>query len=167
MFLCAWLCLLTASLLEVDLYCLILWKDSCFCSKCGTKVLLASVFPILVLHSLLQIIDQFCTVGWNLHLQNLLFISWYFVSCYSTGLCHSSPCFLIHIFPKTCGRSHFSCAYFRIWRFIFLRFFKLISQSVLIFFWLLFFFSLCQFFVFSRRIRKKVLNIHFYQKILK
>ena len=162
-----WLCLLNTSLLEVDLYCLILWKGSCFSSKWGTKLLLASAFPILVFTFIIA--NHRPVLHWNPRLQKLLiFISWYFVSCYSTGLCHSSPYFLIHVFPKTCGRSHFSCAYFRIWRFIFLWFFKLISQSVLIFWLLFFFFPLSFFCIFQENKEKGAeLSIHFYHKILK
>lgn len=123
--------------------------------------------PCQFLHSLLQCQTCFALWGWSLHLQKV-FISWYFVRYDSAGLSHSSPWFLILLLSSrlvsdliVLGNPY---AYIGIWgSFFFLCLLVVfIWNSFLRGFYFLggccFSCSLCHFFVFSRRTRRKVLN---------
>lgn len=125
--------------------------------------------PCQFLHSLLQCQTCFALWGWSLHLQKV-FISWYFIRYDSAGLSHSSPWFLISLLSSrlvsdfiVLGNPY---AYIGIWGSFFFFFFNVFLFLFEIHFSEGFIFgggccfscSLCHFFVFSRRTRRKVLN---------
>ena len=104
---------------------MILWKGFCFCSKWGTKVLLASAFPILVFTFIIA--NHRPVLHCRMKPSSSEFINIYFLVLwkllFNWALSLLSLLLNLTSFLKTCGRSHFSCVYFGIWRFIFLCFF--------------------------------------------